>query len=390
MSPRFPVHIIRTSIINSITTAVAAGLLLNRRRNPEIEPESWPEGEAAPRVEIIVPARNEVSNVAPLLESLFEQRYPASRWHITLVDDGSTDGTAAEVSRVTNGRAKVRIISAGDLPQDWTGKSHALYTGFLASPPDAEWLLFVDADTRHHPLMLPSLVRRAQESRADLLSLVIDVRMESFWERLLIPQIGELYTLLVGSMDSVNKRAGSAAANGQCMLVRRELFGELGKEPQVRGDVAEDRALAFALKSRGRSVRLEYGRKLVSARVYSSLSEMWSGYAKTLFWASGSDTTRALLVAAALSAYALLPLATLVGALSSPRDAQGKLAFLHASLQIAPQLALRAAVCRLLRVPTAYALLYPLAVTLGNTLLLYSLYRVRSGRGVTWKGRTYR
>jgi len=383
-------HWLRTIITNIITGAVAAGLAMNRRRNRDLEQYEWPEGGEAPFVQIIAPMRNEENNVAPMLSSLLAQRYPRGRWGVTLVDDASSDATRQIASEMAASFPELEAVGAPSLPKGWTGKSNAMYAGYLAASHEAEWLLFVDADTRHSPLMLSSVVHSALLTEADLLSLVIDVKMESFWERVLVPQAGELYTLLVGTMDQVNKpgRKG-AAANGQCMLVRRTLFGELGAIEEVRGDVAEDRALAQAVKVRGYNVRLEYGRNLVSVRVYSSLGDMWNGYAKTLFWASGHDTLRAIGVIGALSLYALMPPLVLAATLVR-RSAHRKAVLAHGAMQIVPMLAVRLAVCRQMGVPARYAVTYPLGVAVGNALLLFSMYRVLSGKGVRWKGRTYR
>jgi len=230
-------------------------------------------------------------------------------------------------------------------------------------------------------------MREVLNTEADLLTLVLDVETRTFWERVLVPQVGELYTLLVGAMDQVNtSRSKGAAANGQFLLIKRALYLELGKLPQVRGDVAEDRALAQAAKVRGYQVRLAYGRKLVKARVYTSLRDMWNGYVKTLFWASGHNSMRAIAVAAALSLYAFTPIATLY---SARRAANRKTALFHTAFQIAPMFAVRIAVCRRMKIPARYALTYPLGVLTGNAMLLYSMFRVLSGKGVTWKGRVY-
>jgi chlorobactene glucosyltransferase len=367
------------------------GLAVNRRRNQDIPEIEWPEGQAAPLIQIVAPARNEESNIGALIESLLTQRYPAGRWRITLVDDGSEDATVQIANKTAADRPEFSAISAPPLPQGWTGKSNAMYAGYLASTPETDWLLFVDADTRHSPLMLASIIQRAIETNADLLSLVIDVKMESFWERVLVPQVGELYTLLVGTMDQVNSRdrKGVAAANGQCMLIRRQVFGEVAALPSVRGDVAEDRALAKALKQRGYNVRLEYGRNLVSARVYSSLWDMWNGYSKTLFWAGEQNTWRVLAVVAALSFYAFMPPLLLTFALFRHGKSCRKGALAHSAVQMLPMLTLRVAVCRHMGIPARYALTYPLGIAVGNGMLLYSTYRVLSGKGVRWKGRTY-
>jgi chlorobactene glucosyltransferase len=383
------IHLLRTLIINAVTLGVAAGLALNRRNNPDISVSRWAGDKDAPFVSIIIPARNEARNIGPLLNSLLAQRYPAGRWSVTVVDDASNDGTASIARRIAQGHPHVSVITAPPLPSGWTGKNHAMHTGYLASPEEADWLLFVDADTRHHPDMLSSVVNRAANTRADLLSLIINVEMHSFWERVMVPQVGELYTLLVGTMDSVNTPDGAAAANGQFILIRRDLYAKIGATHTVRTDVAEDRATAAACKERGASVRLEYGRNLVRARVYASLKEMWEGYSKTLFWASGHNVPKTLLAATTLTLYALVPPLSLFYALLNPTYKTRMSALKHAPLQLGPMLLLRITVCRQMGIPPSYALAYPLGVAVGNAMLLFSLYRVVSGKGVRWKGRTY-
>jgi chlorobactene glucosyltransferase len=306
------------------------------------------------------------------------------------VDDGSDDGTAEIARSLAAIHAQLKVVAAPNLPTGWTGKAHAMWTGYEVSSPEVEWLLFVDADTRHMPEMLASVVMRAEETGADLLSLVTGPDMRTFWERVLVPQAGELYTLLVGPMDDVNRRGGQAAANGQFILLRRNIYGRIGNLPEVRGDVAEDRALALACKTRGYGLRLEYGRQLVKSRDYSSLREIWAGYSKTLFWASGQNLPKSLAVALALAMYALLPPLALAVALVRGDRTERKQAAFHAALQLAPMLALRAAACRRLGIPPTYAFTYPLGVAVGDAMLLYSVYRVVSGKGVWWKGRVYR
>jgi hypothetical protein len=116
---------------------------------------------------------------------------------------------------------------------------------------------------------------------------------------------------------------------------------------------------------------------------------MWRGYSKTLFWATGRDTARALLVVLSLTFYAFAPLVDFAYGLFARRCERRPRRLRNAALQLGPMLLLRAAVCRHMGVSLRYAATYPLSVALGNALLLYSLYRVRSGRGVGWKGRTY-
>jgi hypothetical protein len=117
---------------------------------------------------------------------------------------------------------------------------------------------------------------------------------------------------------------------------------------------------------------------------------LWAGYTKTLFWASGHNMGRALVTTCALALYALVPVGSLAYALAARGYVDRREALLHAPLQIVPMLALRASISKHLGVPTVYAFSYPPAVAIGDAMLLYSAYRVASGRGVHWKGRTYR
>jgi chlorobactene glucosyltransferase len=390
MTSAFNVHPLRTAIINAITAAVAAGLAANRRRHPPLAPTPWPDAAPAPYVEIIVPARNEERNICRVLDSLAAQRYPNGRWGITAVDDQSTDRTAELAGRYVAHVSNLRVVTARELPTGWTGKNNAMYSGYLAAQPAARYLLFVDADTRFSDLMLSTIVQAAEAHRAAVVSLVLDVELRTFWQRLLVPQTGELYALLVGTMDSANRPEGAVAANGQCMLVRRDAYARHGARPEVRGNVAEDRALAFAVKRDGGTVRLEHGERLGTVEPYSTLSDAWNGYSKTLYWAADRNTLRTFAAVLALEMYAHLPWWSFLRALFSERTTHRRAALAHAPLQLLPMLAVRLAVCRLMHVPGRYALAYPLGVLVGNAMLLHSWWRSRSRQGVSWKGRSYR
>jgi glycosyltransferase involved in cell wall biosynthesis len=101
----------------------------------------------SPLVSIVIPARNEARNIAPLRESALASRYP--RLEVIVVDDHSTDDTAR--SREIAARdPRLRVITSPALPDGWFGKQWACATGAAAAR--GELLGFMDADTWQAPI----------------------------------------------------------------------------------------------------------------------------------------------------------------------------------------------------------------------------------------------
>src|SRR5215472_7050998 len=107
---------------------------------------------AAPRIAAVIPARNEAEVIGRVVVSLLEQDYPGPL-HIFVVDDHSTDDTAGEVARATDGRDdQLTILSATPLPAGWTRKMWALAQGVERTADfSPDYFLFTDADIEHAP-----------------------------------------------------------------------------------------------------------------------------------------------------------------------------------------------------------------------------------------------
>lgn len=68
------------------------------KRLPVWQPET--PATANLRITVLVPARNEESNIADCLQSLFRQAYPADQYEVIVIDDHSTDSTSAIVNKL--------------------------------------------------------------------------------------------------------------------------------------------------------------------------------------------------------------------------------------------------------------------------------------------------
>lgn len=220
-------------------------------------------------VAVIIPARNEAHNIARVVRSLKGNR-------VLVVDDESTDGT-----RDAAARAGAAVIPAQTRPAGWLGKPNACWTGALHS--DAPWLLFVDADTWYEPGFAASLLGYARRQKIDAVS-VFPRRIYGSWaEWVLLPYAFGLYFCGVDARCVNEHRNAEALANGQCLLIRRELYEFVGGHRAVAGSVMEDAALAQLFKRHRVRSHVIRGEDLARVRMYRNFVELWRGFQKSSF-----------------------------------------------------------------------------------------------------------
>jgi len=228
--------------------------------------------EATPEVSVIVPARNEEASLADCLRTLVGQA--GASYEIIVVDDESTDGTRS----IAEG-FPVRVIEPGPLPEGWSGKCNAVWSGVQIA--QGQWLLFTDADTKHAPNSIASGLQEAKDSGAGLLSYSPTQEVGSLAERALLPVIfGELATTYPPK-DVSDPASPVAAANGQYLLIRREVYDSIGGHAAVATAILEDVELAKRAKQAGRKLCFHFS-DVVTTRMYRSFGEMWEGWTKNL------------------------------------------------------------------------------------------------------------
>jgi chlorobactene glucosyltransferase len=347
-----------------------------------------PGRDEAARIAIIVPARDEHTNIGACLQSLVAQDYP--RLAIVVVDDHSGDDTAAIARRFAARDRRVVVLASPPLPPGWTGKVNACLAGARAVADAADWLCFLDADMRAEPQLIASAVAAATRDSIDLLTLAPRQELETFAERLILPC--GLY-LLSFTQDLVKVQApdsDDAAATGQFMLIRRTAYEDVGGHGAVSRSIVEDVDLARLMKRRGHRVLMQNGAALLSTRMYTGWATLWPGIAKNLcHMLGGPAATLATVVAGVTLAWAtvLVPAIDLAGCVGGTRDAC--LAALPALAGSAAAVGLHVAGAAFFRIPLVYGLMFPLGYTAGALIALDSLRWRMTGR-VRWKGRVYR
>ncbi len=227
-----------------------------------------------PIVSVIVPARNEDVCLGDCLRSLVTQA--GIDFEIIVVDDHSTDRTR----EIAESFPKVRVIEAAPLPDGWTGKNNAVFTG--AREARGEWLLFTDADTVHLPGSLARALLEARDNRTELLSYSPEQITVTFWEMATFPVIFAELARQYSPSKVSDPASPIVAANGQYILVRREAYDAGGGHAAVAGNILEDVALARAVKNSGRKIRFRYAADAVRTRMYRNYSQLRDGWTKNL------------------------------------------------------------------------------------------------------------
>jgi len=229
-------------------------------------------------VSVIIPARNEQFSIARAVESVALQREVGE---IIVVNDQSTDQTAEVLEQLREQIPTLKVVAADQLPGRWVGKNYAASLG--AAVASGDWLLFTDADTYHRLGSVGRGLTDALDHDAVLVSYSPEQEMETFWEKALIPFV---YCRLAArfAFARVNDpREPDAAANGQFILILRDVYEAVGGHRAVASQILEDVALARRVKQAGYGIYFTAPIGVVRTRMYRSFRAMWQGWTKNLY-----------------------------------------------------------------------------------------------------------
>jgi glycosyltransferase involved in cell wall biosynthesis len=326
-------------------------------------------------VTAIVPARNEEAVIAACVTSLAGQPEIAE---ILVVNDQSMDATASVVRSLTEKIPNLRLLESGELPAGWVGKNHALWVGVQEAK--SPWLLFTDADAEHERDSVLRALQIAAGECAALVSFSPEQITETWYEKALIPFI---YLRLARrfSYEQVNDpKSPAAAANGQFLMMRRDVYDAIGGHSGVAGEVLEDVALAMRVKAAGHRISFGSGKGIVHVRMYRSFHEMWQGWKKNLYRLMGG--TPWTVFRELESNLPWIPLLVIALGLKYPF-----LLFLGVLLLIARQTSYGLDLARN-QYPFSYIFYYAPAVAL-YVAVLWASYRGHVKGRIQWKGREY-
>jgi glycosyltransferase involved in cell wall biosynthesis len=329
------------------------------------------EGEDAPFVSILVPARNEAKNLPHLLREVAGMRY--SRYELVVLDDHSEDETAAILQRAVLSDERIRYLPGKPLPPGWLGKNWACHQ--LAQVARGQYFLFLDADIAElSPQLLPRTLAEMRARRLSLLSIFPDQLMESWGERLVVPIMHYLLLSLLPLWWILRLPFPSmAAANGQFMLFEGAAYRAARWHERVKSVIVEDIAIMQQVKAARQRGMTFVASGLIHCRMYHGFWGGIQGFSKNILAGFGNSKLGLLAYLFLISAGWVFPL------MSLPVS--------YWPLLLAGVLAIRAMISQLAAQPSGINLiLHPAQIATLVATGLFSIYKQFSGKN-EWKGR---
>lgn len=368
------------SMVLAVYWMIKLVMMLPRlRRDPILSTEPVETG-ASPLISIIIAVRDEEEDIGGCIRSLQGQTY--TNWEMVIVDDRSRDRTAKIIEEFQMGDPRIRLIKNTDEPPlDWNGKVYANGKGFKEAR--GEWLVFTDADTRHHPAHLRSALAYCLKCDVAVLTVLPSQICRGFWENTLQPFIFWLFWDYFPPRSinrNGNKRAG---ASGTFFLVWRDAYQTMGEWGSVRNIIPDDVAFVERAKALGLSAHLVIATRTIGVRMYRSLAESFEGWSRYML--SGANNNILVVFLEVLYAMGFNILPFLFPFFIGRYPCSAFLLAFSALLIVV----IRFSINRLLGVPGGWAFTHPVASLLLVVIALNTIYRRITGKGVKWKGRIY-
>ena len=417
-------------IASFLSAAIPCALFCLNLRRYLPPPQAAPD---LPAVSLLIPARNEAEGIAEAIATALATR--GIPFEVIIMDDASTDETAAIVRAAAEHDPRLRLEHAPPLPHGWNGKQHACWA--LAQAAHNPILCFVDADVRLHPDCLarmttflttppekrtwvphprearvgsqPCEARVGSQPRSPSPALVSGFPRQltgSPLEWLLIPLI---HFVLLGFLPLGRMRKttnpGFAAGCGQFLLCTREAYFATGGHSGIKLTMHDGLRLPRLFREHGYHTDLADITDLASVRMYTNAHDTWQGLAKNATEGIAAPA-RILPITLLLLLGQVLPFASPLLVFNyailltlrfyeKPRPTDYRnidslyLAAALSALAIFAAWLPRILAARRFRQDWRSALLHPLGILLLLAVQWYALARKLRGGQVTWRNRSY-
>lgn len=330
-----------------------------------------------PSISILFAARDEEEKLPAALATLMEIDYPDLE--VIAVDDRSQDSTGRILDEFAAAHPRLRAVHITELPKGWLGKPHALQKAYETSTGD--WLLFTDADVRFQPDALRRAVALAKQLSLDHLSLLCDIEMIGFWEKVLVTFFVSVFHLANDPSRVSHPHSPFYVGVGAFQLLKRSAYETSGTHRRLAMEVIDDMKLGKLIKQSGFHSGVGIAEEHVVVRWHAGLGNLIRGVTKNFFAGFGYNLGFAAL---GIAGTLLLNVAPFFGVL-----------FGHGGIRILAAIAFVITICFqigldiVMHVSPLYAFTHPLgAILLSYMLMRSAVVTLRQG-GIIWRGTFY-
>ncbi|MCF2447171.1 glycosyltransferase [Dyadobacter sp. CY345] len=221
-------------------------------------------------ISVIIPVRNEESNIIDLLQDISAQTFPVSRFEVLIINDGSTDNTAELVDNFINkSNCAIQLIALPDTPTT-SPKKRAIETAMALAKGNI--IVTTDGDCRAKPGWLEAIANCHAATGAKLISGPVTFNHEtSLTDHLQTVE----FSSLIGSGASAIQAGFPSLCNGANLAYEKDAFFEVGGYDGVRHIASgDDEFLMHKISARfpGRVIFLKSQEAVISTQAHRDWS----------------------------------------------------------------------------------------------------------------------
>lgn len=271
------------------------------------------------KVSVLIPARNEESNLAQCLNSLTGQSY--GNYEILVLDDHSTDRTWEIISDYQKRFSYIKGLKSNPLPNGWKGKTWAQQQ--LASRAAGKYLFFTDADTEHSKDSIAWAAGSMTDYGLDAFSALPRHYSKGFWADFVTPALYLLMmTVLPLPLVYKTENPKISFALGQFFMFRKDFFVKIGGMRQVKNEISEDIRMGQLIKEKKGSYMFLDAKEYILCRSYDTAGQGIRGIQKNIYDLIGSNPLIAFLCTVGVSAFYFAPLLISLASIVIPVPSQ--------------------------------------------------------------------
>ena len=346
----------------------------------------------APRLSVLVAAKDEEKNIETCVRTLLQQDYP--NFELIVINDRSTDRTQEILESIAAGdQARLKIVQIEELREGWFGKNNAMREGVERA--GGEWLCFSDADCRQvSDKTLSIAMRKVVDENIDLLSIMPVLETKSLWERIVQPVCAAVMVFWFHPRRVNDPSNKAAYANGAFMLMKRRAYDDIGGHEVVKTEVNEDVHMARLTKEHGLKLHVVQNDDLYKTRMYDSLANIWRGWSRIFYGCFGSFR-RLLVSLTLLLMFSVFPWFSLAasGVMALLDKTSGIPWLVICAVSLLVVIVQQSVIARFYRLAKSSVWLTPtyiVGAVLAAGMLINAILKLNGRTATTWRGTTYR